>query len=267
MPWFKTNVEGPKLDGNVLKAEVARETVLEYIPPKIQLGTPKAALAYVERSKAKSDFVMAEPLKRQTGVDEIEMMNEDQRVELKVLQKLKDLQEKAYQEAYQLGLEDGKKLAFDENTLQLEKNIGEFREFLNQVAVMKSELVKQNEKNLIELVYQIASKICMKEMQENSEGILAIIQQVLATIPNDEKVIVKVSEAQNQFIQDVLQHQQKVLPEHVNVQYQVDPSVQVGGCIVETNYSTIDASMSTRLQVVWDQIQGQLPVAKPKLVS
>lgn len=267
MPWFKTNLEGPQLDGNILKADVAQETVLEFVPPKIQLGTPKAALEYIERSRVKSDFIMAEPLKQQTGVDEIELMNEDEKIELKVLQKLKDIQESAYKEAYQLGLDDGRKLSFEKNMTHLEAQLQVFEQFLQLVSVMKIELFKQNEKHLIELVYKIATKVCARELKDNHEALIPIVQQVLATAAEQERVVVKISEEQQTFIQDVLKHQAKTFAEYPNVQFQADSSIQSGGCIVETNYSTIDATLESRLDVVWNQLQAQMPVSKPKLVS
>lgn len=267
MRWFKTNLEGPQLDGNILKAEVAQETVLEFVPRKIQLGTPKSALAYVERSRVRADFVMAEPLKQQTGVDEIELLNEDQKIELKVLQKLKEIQEAAYNEAYQLGLEDGRKMSFDKNALHIEKNLKAFQEFLNIVAEMKNELFKQNEKHLMELMYHMASRVCAHELKQNQEALLPIIRESLAASTKDEKVVVKVSEEQFQFIQEFLQHQQKTFAEYPNVIFQPDGALPSGGCIVETNYGTIDSTLESRLSVIWEQLQGQTPVTKPVLVS
>ncbi|MFN8945170.1 MAG: FliH/SctL family protein [Pseudobdellovibrionaceae bacterium] len=267
MPWFKTNLEGPRMDGHILKADVAQETVLEFVPPKIQIGTAKSALAYIERSRNRSDFVMAEPLKRQTGVDEIELMDEDQKVELKVLQRIKEIQEKAYEEAYQLGLEDGRKMAFDKNLIHLQQCLQEFNLFLTSISAMKNEILKQNERHVIDLIYQTASKVCMQEIKDNPELIISIVKQVLQASAEQENVTVRISEEQHKFIEEFLQHQQKTFAEYPNIQFQADPSIQNGGCTVETNFSVIDATIETRLQVIWDQVRSQMPVAKPKLVS
>ena len=60
------------------------KTVLEYQPREFVLGTPGAALDYLERKKHGSDFVLSDVLRTTTGVEEIEKQSEEARIEQKV---------------------------------------------------------------------------------------------------------------------------------------------------------------------------------------
>ena len=98
MPWSKA----------ILPKIAAKTVVLEYVPKKFELGTPKQALEYLEKKARGADFRLNETIRIQTGVDEIETANEEEKVEARALELLKDVQEPAYKEAYELGLSEGR---------------------------------------------------------------------------------------------------------------------------------------------------------------
>ena len=96
------------LSKTILKADLVPTRVLEYVPPKFELGTPEQTAVYFDQRKnAGSHFRMNEAVRIQTGVDEIENQNTEEAIDRKVIERLKEVQETAYQEAYQLGHADG----------------------------------------------------------------------------------------------------------------------------------------------------------------
>ena len=61
---------------------------------------------YLEKKKEKgSDFRMSDVIKVQTGIQKIETHMSEEDIENRVLARLKEVQETAFQEAYQLGLD------------------------------------------------------------------------------------------------------------------------------------------------------------------
>ncbi len=91
---------------------MAEKTVLEFVPVRFDLGTPSRPLNYLAEKGKGSDFRMNDAVRVQTGIDEVERINEEGKVEVAALEKLKEIQEDAYQEAYKLGLEEGHKKGF-----------------------------------------------------------------------------------------------------------------------------------------------------------
>ena len=76
----------------VLKSEMVPKKVLEYVPPKFELGTSEQAQSYLEGRRAqRNDFRMSDAIRIQTGVDKVEASSVEEDVEKKVLERLKEV--------------------------------------------------------------------------------------------------------------------------------------------------------------------------------
>src|SRR5690606_38310907 len=107
---------------NVLRKETAEKKVLEYVPQKFELGTPVQALDYLQTKKQGNNFNMSDVIRVQTGVDEIEKISEEEKIEKKALEKLKEIQEQAYKEAYEIGLDEGTQQAMKSVSEEIEQS-------------------------------------------------------------------------------------------------------------------------------------------------
>lgn len=104
-----------------------KKGVLNYEAKKIDMDMPRSAKQFVGEQPLESGarFVIDELISKQTGIFEQEKMKVEQAIDEKVIEKLKDIQEKAYKEAYELGLEEGKKLAYDNNQEAIKFHLSE----------------------------------------------------------------------------------------------------------------------------------------------
>src|SRR6185312_1613083 len=125
-----------RLSKTVLKSDIAKEKVLDFAPPKFDLGTPLAALNYLEHKKG-SDFRMSDAIRLQTGVEEMEASGIEEQIENRVLERLKEVQEVAYQEAYQLGLDEGRKEAFKKSSEQIDRRVKAFDLLTNSITNLR----------------------------------------------------------------------------------------------------------------------------------
>jgi flagellar assembly protein FliH len=124
--------------------DAAPDTVMDFQPQKLELGTPKAALEYLKQ-KHGSDFRMNEQVQIQTGVHGIEQLGEDERIERRTVEMLETVQKSAYAEAYSLGQEQGMAKAFAEMDLEIRENLKNFQLLMQSIAHLKTELARQNE--------------------------------------------------------------------------------------------------------------------------
>src|SRR3989344_537733 len=139
MPWSSKSHATDK--SNVLKKSNENSlgsdiSVLNYVPKQIQFGTPEAALEYLREKEKGSDFVMSDVLRQTTGVDSIEKISEETKIENKVLEKLALVQEEAYQKAYELGLEEGREKAYTERTNDINFNLSQLEEMMNHLNLL-----------------------------------------------------------------------------------------------------------------------------------
>jgi flagellar assembly protein FliH len=251
---------------NILKAKKAAETVLDFDPPKFELDSSAQAKAYVERRKQDSTkFRMAEVIRMQTGVKEIEDVSSEESIQKRVVEELKQVQEKAYKEAYQLGLTEGIKKAFEEKNLEIDVGLKQMEAVIDSVVTLKKELVRFNETHLVKLLFHFASRIAGKEVTLDNTLVLDFIKQAVEKAQSEEEIVLNVSNDQFQFVEELRNSTQREMEFLKKVKLVANEAVKAGGCIVQTNYGEIDARTDERVQKLWEQLSESLYRVKEKV--
>lgn len=254
MPWFSRSI---------LKEERAREVVVEYTPTQFNLGTPLQALEYLDTVKRGSDFVMNPVIREQTGVEELQKEDLGSRAEELAIHKLQEIQTAAYKEGYDLGLDEGTKRAYKEKSKEIKDKLVEFDRLLSSVTKLKADLEVQNESHLIQLVYHMASRISMRQIELDNQIVVDVMRQAMTLAQDEENITVQVSDKQLEFIEDIKKNSGSREFEFLKkVKIEGNSNIQPGGCIVETNYGEVDSRIEQRLHKLWDHISEALPKVK-----
>ena len=258
MPWFNKSV---------LKKADATDSVLEYSPTKFQLGTPTQALDYLETKKRGADFRMNDVIRIQTGVEKLEQDSYEERIETRALEKLKTIQEQAYNEGYKLGLEEGEKRAFDENSKLIQASLSEMSQVVTALKNMKKDIISHNEAHMVQLLFHMASKLAQDHLEYDHQPLVEVIRQAVELAQGEENVTIHLSDKQMAFIEN-LQSQKKVEFDFLDkVKLVGNAEITPGGCVIETNYGEVDARVEQRIEKLWTNLKENLPRVKPKLVG
>lgn len=252
---------------SLLKSEDADKVTLNFVPQTFVLGTSQQALEYIERRKQGSDFILSQEVSAQIGVDKIEKGTEDQRVEEKALEKLKEIQEAAYKEAFGLGLEEGRTQAFEKNQKEIEKRMSELDQTLTLFKNMKSEMLSSNEAHFMKLLYHMCSRVVLREVKTNPEILIEILRQSVQLAQDEENVKVQVPKIQFDFIEELKKKSGREYEFLKKLNFEGNEELSPGSCIVETNYGQVDSRIEERLGQLWTVIEENSPQVKEKLES
>ena len=109
---------------SVLKKESSSNVVFDFKAREFPLMISKAAHGFVaETSLISSDFQLNPLAAEQSGIAKLQRDALNDKIEEEALQQLKLVQEKAYKEAYELGLTEGREQAFQDYKVTLEEKI------------------------------------------------------------------------------------------------------------------------------------------------
>lgn len=255
MPWSKT----------VLVKEVAEKTVLDYVPNQFNLGTPEQALDYLMQKKHGSDFRMSEPSRVQTGVAEIEEADSQEKIDEAALLKLQEIQESAYQQAYQLGLEEGQKQAFEHHSNEITHRLEELDKLLASLGEMKKELMAQNEGHIVKLLFHMASRIAHKEIQEDPTTVVNTLREAVSLAQDEQNILVRVAQEQFDYFENLKKQTGREFDFLRKIRFEPAAEVAIGGCIVETNFGEVDARIEQRVDTLWQVISENTPKIKEKI--
>lgn len=236
-----------------------QSTVLDFKPREFDFGTPQMALDYLEQKKHGSDFVMSDVLRKTTGVEKIEKNTEEQKIEAAVLAKISEIQKQAYDEGFKLGFEEGNKEAFDKKSAELQAGVDEIKRLLESLNELKKDLVHQNERHIITLIYNLAEKIAFDQIEKKPEVIMNIITKAIEQAQLEEDIHVSVSSDQLKFIEELRASQQEKFEVLKNVKISGSDEIKPGGCVIETNYGIIDAQVHERTEKLWQELYTLMP--------
>ena len=178
-------------------------------------------------------------------------------VEGKVLKQAKEKALHIEQEAYEKGFAQGGKDGMELGQKRIEMIVQKMGNVLQQIEDQRESLYRTYEREMLQLVLSISKKILHHECQVNEEVITATLREVSKHIVDQRKIVIRLNPADAQFLQS---HPDKAIPVkkgRQGVELLKDPSITRGGCVVETAFGGIDATMETQfdqiVSLLWEQ--------------
>lgn len=253
------------LDKNIIKAQTATATTFDYKPREISIGVSTSAQSFVnDVAFTSTDFKIADLIAKQAGISQLEDDARQDKINRQVLERFKEVQEKAYEEGYNLGLIEGSEKAFADMKAELTKKQSDLETLLKRVETLKARLLVDNEENLIRLVYLTANKMALRDLEENREAVLEILKSVMTEMQADEKVVVQLSKQDFEFINHIQEKSGQKIESLERVKFVVNESIRPGGCKIETEYGSVDATVDERLERTWQTMQSRIPRNSPE---
>ena len=210
---------------------------------------------------------MNEAVRIQTGVDVVEQGTQEELVEVAALEKLKEIQEAAYTEAYKLGLEEGRKEAYQHVSAELTERMATLDQLLLSIKEMKKDMLSFNESHLVKLAFEMAARLAKIELQGNNEAMVGILRDAVGLAQDEEEIRVRVAPSQFDFLEELKKETGREFEFVKKIKFEPDATISEGGCIVETNYGEVDAQIEQRVNQLSAVLSESLPRVKNKVAS
>lgn len=240
--------------------DLDKVVVLKYNPVEFPTVVTPSAESFVSSQMTKSsDFKISDLVAQQVGISELQRRSIEDRIEVMALERLQKVEEKAYSEAYELGLIEGTQRAFEERKLEFETQYQKMNHLLVELQNMKAKVLIENEASFLRLIYEIATKVAMKNIKEESDSILEVLRKVVNDIQAEDTVTVKISPEDMMFLEGYQEKTGRKLDLLDRLKLEVADHLESGGCIVETDAGSMDATIQQRVQKAWEIIESRLP--------
>lgn len=170
--------------------------------------------------------------------------------------------EEARQEGLQRGIEEGRSQAVsivrEETSFRIQAEVREFGSKLDSVLKDVNSAMNQwyvnAEDGITDLVIEIVKKVLNQEMQTDRSIVKSVVAAALAEVQGQQTAKIRV----NPFDVAVVRAYQDDLLSAASgikhLQIVEDPTLE-GGCVVETEGVTIDASFETQLELYANQLR------------
>ncbi len=240
------------------------QTVMEYLPKKLHTPVSRAVESFVsiQPEATQAHFRLSELVAQQTGIQELEKASVEKRIEEKALERLQEIQERAYREAYELGTYEGIKRGHEEARTDVSQRLAELNQLVQQFTKIKPDILQRNEGQFMDLIYLLASKIARVEIKKDEQRVLPVLRHAVESLQKDEKMTIKLAPQDLDQVEN-LKKVAAVDFEFLNAAtFEASDSISPGGCIIETNYGLIDATLEERITRLAEVLEDVKPQTK-----
>ncbi len=195
--------------------------------------------------------------------DPLSIEQEERRViEEKVRLQIQALTDEAKAEASIIGYQDGLKKGFDEGLSQFcidgASRIDALEKLTASIENAKMEIFRANERFLMELIFRIARMVILKELAMDREYLLRLAKELISKIGAKDNLILKIHPNDIETVGMIKGGLDKAFGELMNLNIESSIEVKRGGCQVETEWSSIDASVETQLEGLYQSLIGKV---------
>ncbi|MEN3015558.1 MAG: FliH/SctL family protein [bacterium] len=160
--------------------------------------------------------------------------------------KAQEIMNNAYNEGYQKGLSEGQK-AIEQKYIQ---KIQELEQQISTISSIRQSIVKEFEKEIIDLVFEVAEKIINKKIQEEPSIVTSYLSELLSKVERSKSITIWVNPEELEEVRNYREKIKHLLEDVENLTVAPDERIGKGGCIIETNFGKIDSRISTKLEVL-----------------
>ncbi len=179
------------------------------------------------------------------------------------MDRIKVQAEQIKSQAHGEGFAAGQKQGFEEGELFAKQEFTPFLETLEKLVEELSQFRKamfpKVEREMISMVVQLAKKVIHTELTLREDSIQDVIRLAVQSVLDREKMVIKVNPGDQIHAETYRPELHHLFSEIKNITIEGQSSIERGGCIIETNFGTVDA----QLHNLQDQIDRILSIAPP----
>jgi flagellar assembly protein FliH len=191
--------------------------------------------------------------------DPLAIEEEERRfLEERVRAEVESLREAAVQEGYAEGLAagrlEGERRAFEEARRLAEEAQSRFDRFVSTVEGTKAGVMAAQEQFLVEMVLAVARHVVLRELSTDRDYIVRLLRELVDRIGARDNLTIRVGAGDFAAAAELRSGLEAQLGSLKNLRIEPSPRVVDGGCIVETDWSVVDAAVETQIAQFREQL-------------
>lgn len=174
--------------------------------------------------------------------------------------RIAEVEREAYEKGFEQGQKDG--LALEER--QMKEKAGHLDTLLNALGRLKEEIYRDTEEEIVRLSMTIAKKVIRSELKTGSYDIGETIRAAMKFLVDPSRVQIRISP---EDMEDV----SKLVPTLASdtkagrLQILEDHAIQRGGCVLQTGFGSVNATVEDQLALVENEIERVLNSGEGKV--
>ncbi len=177
-----------------------------------------------------------------------------------IIQEAEERASKAEEDAYRKGYDDGRDEGFATGKEEVDRLVSRLNVILSSAINKRNEILEETEAQIIEIVITIARKVVKTISETQKRVVYDNITEALKRLKGRAEITIRVN---TEDLQMTTKHKKEFIQmvEGIEqVRILEDNSVDKGGCIITTDFGSIDARISSQLSEIEAKIKEISPL-------
>jgi len=165
-----------------------------------------------------------------------------------------EIKENAYKEGHKTGYEEGFQTAYQkgENSAKEEfiPLLQTINSLIRELSEFRTMMYPKVEKEMIEMITGLTKKILQHEINTNEDSVKQMILLAINAVIDRENMTIRIHPSDKAHAEAFSPELKNLFSEIKNITFEEHPGIEKGGCVIETNFGTIDAKV--------DQLESQI---------
>ena len=158
------------------------------------------------------------------------------------------------------GFEAGRKEGYDSGKEESDRLINKLHVMLSGVADKRQRIIDESESLIVDLILNIVRKVVRSITESQKDAVVNTVLKALSKLKTSADVTLRVNFDDAALTTEHMKQFLKKVEKAKSITVIEDSSVDRGGCIVETDYGSIDARISSQLREIEDKIRELSPL-------
>lgn len=162
------------------------------------------------------------------------------------------------QQAHDEGFEAGRQEGYENITQELQDKIIAVNDFAKCNFDIKGNIIKSAYLDMIQLVIQIAKKVCSKSLELDDSILNEITENAIHSLKDKENITIIINPQMAEKIYAISDELKEKIPQLSSIKIIEDNSVSPDGTIVESPLSRVDSRLISQINEIGEKLMGKL---------
>jgi flagellar assembly protein FliH len=156
------------------------------------------------------------------------------------------------------GRADGEKEGLEKGRQSVLPVIDALGSLIEDLTLIREKTLQQLESEIVALATGVARKIVGRELAVRPELVATVVRQALNQLESAGSICIKLNPDDIALLNELKADLFAGGSEPAAIAFKGDPSIERGGCVIETDAGDIDARLETQFQAIEDSFQAAL---------
>ena len=214
------------------------------------LGSPsQKTRTFSFDSKSARNFDKGNILTAKEGVKEL-MADAIVRAKTKAI----EIKDNAYKEGHKTGYDEGFKAAFQKGETSAKEEFTPLLETLNsliqELSGFRKLMYPKVENEMVGMILDLTKKVLGNEISAKEDSVKQMILLAMNSIIDKENMVIRIHPSDKGYAEEFRPELKRLFSEIKNITFEEHSGMERGGCIIDTNFGSVDAQV--------DQLEEQI---------